>query len=457
MTEPDADVQGRIFISYRRDDSAYPAGWLYDRLAERFGEDQIFKDIDSIDLGDDFAEEIAAAVGSTDVLLAVIGDRWLTVADEHGGRRLDDPEDFVRIEIEAALTRKVRIIPVLVEGASMPSEHQLPPSLTPLARRQALELSPARFSSDTGRLLRALERALAEARRARAATDTEVPPRSVEAHPAASPSARVARRRRPVVVSLALAGAGLGFISNTQGDPKPLGTIAAFAPETLGVPLIVAAVAILLQAGRIRDRLAYGSLVGFGLLTTAGAIGIGLTAAAAYDRQLGTAPPLIFLGAGALVLFAGLVGTARDVRSPEAWGAPFRWGPASLLAVLGAAVGIAALFAPFGEDGSGQWGSLFDLGSKGLTGIVLEPIVAIAAACVAAYALGKTGPARLLAAGMALALGAQTALFHGSLLGAVASDYRGFWEEGTFYPGFLVGFTAAALMLAAGLVGRRSS
>ena len=59
MTEPDADVQGRIFISYRRDDSAYPAGWLYDRLAERFGEDQIFKDIDSIDLGDDFAEEIA--------------------------------------------------------------------------------------------------------------------------------------------------------------------------------------------------------------------------------------------------------------------------------------------------------------------------------------------------------------------------------------------------------------
>ena len=120
MAEPTTDVQGRIFISYRREDAAYPAGWLFDRLAERFGEDQIFKDVDSIDLGDDFVEVIGQAVGATDVLLALIGDRWLTVADGHGSRRLDDAEDFVRIEIEAALTRNVRIIPILVEGASMP-------------------------------------------------------------------------------------------------------------------------------------------------------------------------------------------------------------------------------------------------------------------------------------------------------------------------------------------------
>ena len=75
MAEPTGYVQGRIFISYRREDSAYPAGWLYDLLAERFGEDQIFKDIDSIDLGDDFVEDIGAAVGSADVVLALIGDR----------------------------------------------------------------------------------------------------------------------------------------------------------------------------------------------------------------------------------------------------------------------------------------------------------------------------------------------------------------------------------------------
>ena len=163
MSESPTDVHGRIFISYRREDAAYPAGWLFDRLAERFGNEQIFKDVDSIELGDDFVEVIGEAVGSTDVLLALIGDRWLTVVDEDGDRRLEDPEDFVRLEIEAALTRKVRVIPILVEGAKMPRENQLPPSLSPLARRQALELSPSRFAADTGKLLAVLEKTLAEA------------------------------------------------------------------------------------------------------------------------------------------------------------------------------------------------------------------------------------------------------------------------------------------------------
>ena len=174
MAEPPVGAQGRIFISYRRDDSAYPAGWLYDRLAERFGAEQIFKDVDSIELGEDFVQEIGEAVGQADVLLALIGERWLNAADEHGGRRLDDPDDFVRIEIEAALERKVRVIPILVEGAGMPREEQLPESMRPLARRQALELSPARFRSDTGKLLAVLERALAEARAA------EAPPKPPE-------------------------------------------------------------------------------------------------------------------------------------------------------------------------------------------------------------------------------------------------------------------------------------
>jgi hypothetical protein len=460
MAESPTEVRGRIFISYRREDAAYPAGWLFDRLAERFGSEQIFKDVDSIELGDDFVEVIGEAVGSTDVLLALIGDRWLTVVDEDGDRRLDDPEDFVRLEIEAALTRRVRVIPILVEGARMPREDQLPPTLSPLARRQALELSPSRFAADSGKLLAVLEKTLAEEftrnyspSERRTAHD---PQTATHAGPAVSPSTPVARRTRPLAVSLALAGAGLAFIANTQGDPTPMGAIAAFAPETLGVPFLVTAVAILLQAGRIRERLAYGLLLGFGLLTTAGAIGIGLVSAQAFDDELGSAPAVIFLGAGVLVLLAGIVGAARDVRSPEAWGAPFRWGPASLLGVLGVVIGVAALFAPFGKAGDGQSGSLRDLGSKGLTGIVLEPITAIAIACIAAYALGKTGPVRLVAAGVALALGAQTALFHASLLGAVASNYRHFWEEGTYRPGFLVGFVAAGLMLAAGLVGRRS-
>jgi TIR domain len=142
-------ASGRIFMSYRRDETAYPAGWLYDRLADHFGGGQVFKDIDSIELGDDFVEVITSAVGSCDVLLALIGDQWLTITDAHGQRRLDDPDDFVRLEIEAALTRNVRVIPILVDGARMPRAAELPASLARLVRRQALELSPARFDFDT--------------------------------------------------------------------------------------------------------------------------------------------------------------------------------------------------------------------------------------------------------------------------------------------------------------------
>jgi TIR domain len=102
MAESAAGSTGRIFISYRRDETAYPAGWLFDRLAQHFGSAQVFKDVDSIELGDDFVEVISRAVGSCDVLLALIGDQWLNITDLHGRRRLDDPDDFVRLEIEAA-------------------------------------------------------------------------------------------------------------------------------------------------------------------------------------------------------------------------------------------------------------------------------------------------------------------------------------------------------------------
>jgi hypothetical protein len=155
-------VPDRIFISYRREDAAYPAGWLFDRLADRFGKDHVFKDVDSIQLGDDFVEVITSAVESCNVLLAVIGKQWLTITDEHGSRRLNNPNDFVRLEIEAALARNIRVIPILVEEAQMPRPDQLPASLAKLARRNALEVSPNRFASDTGRLLAVLERTLAD-------------------------------------------------------------------------------------------------------------------------------------------------------------------------------------------------------------------------------------------------------------------------------------------------------
>lgn len=183
MTRSREAAQSRIFISYRREDSAYPAGWLFDRLVEKFGSDQVFKDVDSIALGDDFVQVITAAVSSADVLLAVIGDDWLTIADEQGRRRLDDPEDFVRLEIEAALRRDVRVIPILVEGASMPKPEELPPGLASLSRRHALELSPSRFNFDTSKLLQDVEKALTDVRAAPAkptssSTATATPPKT---------------------------------------------------------------------------------------------------------------------------------------------------------------------------------------------------------------------------------------------------------------------------------------
>ena len=164
-----AAARGRIFISYRREETAYPAGWLFDRLVDHYGAGQVFKDIDSIEPGDDFVDAIADAVGSCDVLLALIGNQWLTVPDEAGGRRIDNPADFVRLEIEAALSRKVRVVPVLVAGAKMPRTEDLPESLATLARRHALELSPSHFDFETSRLLRVIDETLGEGQ-ARAST-----------------------------------------------------------------------------------------------------------------------------------------------------------------------------------------------------------------------------------------------------------------------------------------------
>ena len=175
MVESEAPSRGRIFISYRRQETDYPAGWLYDRLAVRYA-GEVFKDVDSIELGDDFVEVITAAVGSCDVLLALIGDQWVTIADKDGRRRLDNPNDFVRVEIEAALTRNVRVIPILVGGATMPDAEELPPSLAKLVRRNALELSPARFDYDTSRLLKVLDRTLTEVRAAPGVTAQLSPP-----------------------------------------------------------------------------------------------------------------------------------------------------------------------------------------------------------------------------------------------------------------------------------------
>jgi len=153
---------GGVFISYRREDSAPQAGRLYDHLSAHFGAERVFMDVDAIGYGEDFARRIREGLQMTDALLAVIGKHWLDARDEEGRRRMDDPKDFVSIEISTALERGTVVIPVLVGGAKMPREHELPPALAALSRLNAIDVSDSRFTMDIKVLIEALERGAAQ-------------------------------------------------------------------------------------------------------------------------------------------------------------------------------------------------------------------------------------------------------------------------------------------------------
>ena len=141
-----------VFISYRRDDTQGHAGSLARALGQSIGPELVFLDTEDIFGGTDFPSVLRKAVESAHVLLAVIGQRWLTASNAGGERRLDDPKDFVRQEISLALQQGIRVIPVLVEGAKMPAEEDLPEDLISLATCNALELSNSRWDEDIARL-----------------------------------------------------------------------------------------------------------------------------------------------------------------------------------------------------------------------------------------------------------------------------------------------------------------
>jgi hypothetical protein len=149
-----------VFVNYRREDAGPYARLLQFKLDERFPTVPVFIDLDSIEAGVDFAEAIKSGVESCAVMVALIGAKWLTITDEDGRRRLDDPDDYVRYEIRTALERDVRVIPVLVDGARVPKQQQLPDDLQRLARLNALEMSWARLDYDAFRLMDAIQRVL---------------------------------------------------------------------------------------------------------------------------------------------------------------------------------------------------------------------------------------------------------------------------------------------------------
>src|SRR5262249_25289693 len=150
-------MAAKVFISYRRTDSAGYSGRVMDRLDRELGRDLVFMDVNAIPLGMNFSKVLHEEVAKCSVLLAVIGPNWVDARDEHGNRRLDNPNDFVRIEIVAALQRSIPVIPLLLDGARIPTADELPENLKELSFRNGMEVRHASFQDDMSRLLRALK------------------------------------------------------------------------------------------------------------------------------------------------------------------------------------------------------------------------------------------------------------------------------------------------------------
>lgn len=150
-----------LFISYRREDTQYLAGRLFDRLESRYGEGRVFMDVDGIDPGLDFGEAIEEQLDQCNVLIALIGPNWLNIADARGRRRLDNPDDLVRFEIATGLRRGIPVIPVLADKTLLPDRDELPDDLIALARRQSVRLAHSSFNADVAGLLDGLDRLFA--------------------------------------------------------------------------------------------------------------------------------------------------------------------------------------------------------------------------------------------------------------------------------------------------------
>jgi formylglycine-generating enzyme required for sulfatase activity len=206
-----------IFISYRRENCAGEARALFNDMRERLGENSVFMDVDSIALGRDFRGALQRTLSSCDIVLVLIGRNWADAKDEEGRTRLEDPGDFVRLEIEAALKRDIIVMPVLVQGAHMPAAAQLPPEIRDLVYRNGFELSHNRWESDIGEMLRRLNLDLAGAGIAGQRLGSAIAASKVAVAPTTQPpephlihprSVRLTRRRALGIAAGVAVGAG---------------------------------------------------------------------------------------------------------------------------------------------------------------------------------------------------------------------------------------------------------
>lgn len=330
-----------VFICYRREDTAAHAGRLYDSMVARFGERNVFMDVD-IAPGANFVERITEVVSGCVVLILMMGPDWATVEDGDGEVRLANPDDFVRLEIETALRRpEVTLIPVLVSGARMPRREELPPRLHPITHRNALELSDMRWGSDIERLHTTLDVLLADTLESEAEG----------APPPAPPAPEPAAARRNLAPEGALVAAGAAFaarllaegIPEGSGDATDIANVVATRGATWAlVALALVAWLVLRTSRRGGGRLAVRGLV-VGAL--AGAIGGAIWALPVFLSE----PALAFNGTeaswiqvGSLAVTGGLLGgLLGQIWDPPRVGAGL---------VCGAAAGALVQIATIGLD-----------------------------------------------------------------------------------------------------------
>ena len=210
-----------IFISYRRDDAEGEAGRLYDDLTRAYGNDSVFMDVAGIAPGLDFRKAIDDNVAGCGVFLAIIGSQWAAITGSDGKRRLDDDNDFVRLEIASALARNIAVIPVLVHDARMPHPEQLPDNIKDLAYRNSVEISHARWNSDVQLLIDALKQyvtttAATETQPVHATVPVQLPPPvSTDAPVKPTPS------RQPWIVGGIAVALVLAVIGYFMARPSP--------------------------------------------------------------------------------------------------------------------------------------------------------------------------------------------------------------------------------------------
>jgi len=251
----------KIFISYRRDDSAGHAGRVHDRLVQEFGRDLLFMDVDSIHLGEDFIKVLRKEVAKCDVLLAVIGHNWLNVRDEDGNRRLDNANDFVRVEIATALQRDIPVIPILLDGTQIPRPEQLPKNLEALAVRNGLDVRHASFHTDMDKLIARLKGQSGQVDALASPRSTPKERRNKE-EATARQDARSEQRRRTIalggVLAALLAGAAILWVEMPTRTPVPQPSptpVQPSPPQTQPSPALTKQSPALIQQSSVKVEL----------------------------------------------------------------------------------------------------------------------------------------------------------------------------------------------------------